>query len=186
VTALLYSLLRHRDPSNVSGTGTVATIVEFDDGQAVLHWDSEKPSTTVYTDFRHIEELHGHEGASELVLHDSSRADRLLTAYQRVVPWVLSAHYHDRPVSCAPHPDHPDRLLLTFRDERVWAFWVALLDGSTYAASHVEVKGQIVTTWVSPDGNVWLQYATAGTFTDLLEGEKYGAYPDHDAHDPRD
>jgi len=172
LTAALYTLQRHHDVTGVSGEGAVATVVEFDDGHVVLHWDTATPSTTVYTDIRHIEALHGHKGASTLELLE---VDRLLAAYARVVPWMLSARYADRPVKCEPHPDHADRLLLTFKTEKAYRFWVALLDGSTHAATHQEVKGEIRATWVSPDGNLWLQYSTPGTFMDLLEGETYVA-----------
>jgi hypothetical protein len=184
VTAVVYSLNRHRDVSGVSGEGDEkATVVEFASGLSVLHWNSDTPSIQVHTDVRHILDLHGHGGASTLELYEGHR---LLTAYQQTTVWLLSARFHDRPISVKPHPDHLDRLLLTFKDERPWRMWIALLDGSTYAATHEEVKGQIRTTWVSPDGNLWLEYSTPGTFMDLLEGQTYDEYPDHDCHDPRD
>lgn len=158
MTATLYHLNRHRDPSGVSGKGDdIATICEFPSGLVAMHWNSETPSVAVYTDIRHIERLHGHEGASTLEIDD---APRLLRAYQRVMRWMLSARYNDRPLTVTPHPDHPGRLRLTFQDERVWAWWIALFDGSTYAASHVEVNGEMQHTWVSPDGDLWLQHFT--------------------------
>lgn len=157
MSATLYHLNRHRDPSGVSGEGDdIATICEFPSGLTVMHWDTETPSVTVYIDSRHVLQLHGHEGASELVPHET----RLEQAYKRVVPWMLSARYHDRPTVCAPHPDHPDRLRLVFQDERVWRFWTALLDLSTDTASHEEVDGEIRHTVITPDGNVWLIYHT--------------------------
>ena len=172
MTALVYTLQRHHDVSGISGEGAVATVVEFDDGHAALHWDSATPSTTVYTDIRHITALHGHSGASTLELLDK---DRLLRAYDRTMKWLLSARYADRPITVGPHPDHADRLRLTFDGERVFKFWVALFDGSLSTITHEEVAGEIRTTWVSPDGDLWLQYSTPGTFTDLLEGERYDA-----------
>lgn len=155
MTAAMYSLMRHHDITGISGEGHVATVVEFDDGHTVLHWDTATPSTTVYTDIRHITALHGHEGASTLEPLDNAR---LLSAYQRVTHYLLSARYHDRPITCAPHPDHPDRLRCTFKDSGVWRFWIALLDGSSDAATHAEVNGEIEHTWVSADGNLWLQW----------------------------
>jgi hypothetical protein len=112
---------------------------------------------TVYTDIRHITALHGHSGASTLELLDK---DRLLRAYQRTVTWLLSARYADRPITVGPHPDHPDRLRLTFKDERVWKFWIALFDGSSDAATHDEVNGEIAHTWIDPEGDIWMQYFT--------------------------
>jgi hypothetical protein len=137
-----------------------------------MHWESDTPSIAVYTDIRHIEKLHGHKGASTLEVLEPHR---LLKAYQRTTMWLLSARYHDRPIAVAPHPDYPDRLLLTFKEERSWRMWVALFDGNTYAATHEEVREQIVTTWVSQDGNLWLQFSTPGTLMDLLEGQTYDA-----------
>lgn len=163
-------LRRHHDVSKVSGTGDVAEFAEFSDGAVAVRWHGDHPSTAAWNDIRDVEFIHGHQGATEIVPVES---ERLLAAYQRVTHWLLSARYADRPITCAPHPDHPDRLRCTFKDKRVWAFWISLLDGSTHAATHEEVNGEIVTTWVSPDGNLWLQYFTPGTFTDLLEGETY-------------
>jgi hypothetical protein len=166
MTATLYTLQRHHDVTGISGEGAVATICEFDDGHTVLHWDTATPSTTVYTDIRHITALHGHEGASTL---EPLGPDRLLAAYQRIVPFLLHPGPHRRPVTCAPHPDHPDRLRLTLADKASWRFWTALLDGSTDTASHVEVNGEIEHTWISSDGNVWLTYYTpTATATDPL------------------
>lgn len=165
-----FILQRHADPSGVSGTGAVAYGAEFPDGAVALRWPGEHPSTAAWNDMRDMEATHGYQGAT--VVEYSDR-DRLLGAYKRVTGWLLSARYADRPITCDPHPDHPDRLRLTFKDERTWRFWVALLDGSTHAATHAEVNGEIATTWITPDGNVWLQYFTPGTFTDLLEGESY-------------
>lgn len=180
MTATTFVLNRHRDISGVSGTGVVAEGIEFSDGAVAVRWLGQMPSTTAWGDIRHVEAIHGHQGATDISFNE---ADRLVSAYQRVIPWLLSARYADRPVTCAPHPDHPDRLLLDFKTEKAWRMWVALLDGSTYAATHEEVNGEIRTTWISRDGGLWLQWSRPGTFTDLLEGERY---PDNDAHDPRD
>lgn len=162
MTAALYTLQRHRDVTGISGEGAVATIVEFDDGHTVLHWDTATPSTTVYTDIRHITALHGHEGASTL---EPLGPDRLLAAYQRVMPFLLSVEPR-KPLLAAPHPDHPDRLRLVFDTTGIaWAFWVALLDGSTHAAVHEEINGETEHRWVSADGNVWCVYYSPTTQT---------------------
>lgn len=166
----LYKLHRHHDVSGISGEGAVATICEFSSGLVAMHWDSPTPSVAVYTDIRHIEALHGHKGASTLERYEG---DRLLAAYARVMPWAIASVDPQRPAAALPHPLHPDRLLLTFKTEAAWRFWVALLEGSTYAATHEQVAGQLVTTWVTPDGNVWLQWSRRGTYEDLLDGETY-------------
>lgn len=148
-----FILQRHVDHSGVSGTGVVAEGAEFSDGSVALRWPGEHPSTAVWPDMRDMEAIHGHQGDT-VVQYTGS--ERLVAAYQRVVPWMLSARYADRPITCAPHPDHPDRLRATFKDERAWRFWVALLDLSTDTASHEEVDGEVRHTVITPDGNVWL------------------------------
>lgn len=158
MSATLYSLNRHHDPSGVSGTGDdKATICEFESGLIAMHWNSPTPSVTVFTDMRDVENLHGHQGASTVEILDK---DRLLRAYATVMPFLL-AHVPPRsPVTCGPHPDHRDRLRLTYRDEKAWRFWIAIFDGSTHAATHEEVNGEIRHQWIDPTGDLWLQYFT--------------------------
>lgn len=166
MTAATFVLHRHEDKSGVSGTGLVAEGVEFSDGSVALRWHGEYPSTAAWEDIRGVEAIHGHGG---LTVVEYAEPDRLLTAYQRVVPWMLSARYADRPVTCAPHPIHPDRLLLAFKDERVWRFWIALLDGSSDAAVHEDTADETEHRWVSADGNLWLVYHTRHTTEHPLE-----------------
>ena len=146
-------LRRYKDTSGVSGTGSVAEIFEATDGAVAIRWRGDRPSWGIWPDIRDLEAIHGHEGDSVVEYLDNAR---LLAAYKRVTPFLLSAHR--RPKTVGPHPDHPDRLRLTFPDDLAWAFWVALLDGSTHAAVHEEVNGEIEHRWISADGNVWLQW----------------------------
>lgn len=164
MTATVSTLMRHADPSGVSGTGPIGTVVEFGSGLTAFHWDTDTPSVTVYTDVRHVLQLHGHQGASTLVAFET----RLERAYKRVVPHLLSDLRI--PVTCAPHPDHLDRLRLTFKSEPIWRFWIALLDGSTDAASHEEQNGELRHRWISPDGDLfleWFESPARATETDL-------------------
>lgn len=66
-TSKWYDLIRHHDPSKVSGTGRVAEIAEFEDGTTVLRWLSGTPSTTVYDSLEHVVRIHGHGGSTEVV-----------------------------------------------------------------------------------------------------------------------
>lgn len=174
MTATLYHLNRHRDPSGVSGEGDgIATICEFSSGLIAMHWNSETPSVAVYTDIRHIERLHGHEGASTLEITDN---DRLLAAYGVVMPFILTAQPHVMPLMVGPHPDHVDRLRLIFLTEQAWRWWIALLDGSTDAAVHEDIGGETEHRWISADGNLWLVYHTRHT----------SKHPDNSPYDDRD
>lgn len=62
-----YDLIRHHDPTGVSGTGRVAEIAEFEDGTAVLRWLSGTPSTVVYNTLTDVIKIHGHGGSTEIV-----------------------------------------------------------------------------------------------------------------------
>ena len=162
MSVVTYNLSRDRDPSGVSGTGpSVATIVEFESGLTAMHWNSDTPSVTVHTDIRHIEQINGHGGASTLVIAET----RLERAYRLVVPFLRGDDW----VTCAPHPDHPDRLRVTFGAVSTWLFWIALFDGSSSAASHEDINGETHHTWISPDGDLWLQYFTPLTDEHPLE-----------------
>ena len=152
MSAVVSTLMRHRDPSSVSGTGPVATVCEFGSGLTAVHWDTDTPSVTVYTDVRHVLQLHGHGGASTLIAAET----RLEKAYRLVVPYLLNSKQDSLPLQVAPHPDHPDRLRLILVNYPTWRWWAALLDLSTDTASHEEVDGEARHTVITPDGNVWL------------------------------
>ncbi|MFI6681918.1 hypothetical protein [Kribbella sp. NPDC050470] len=170
MTAALFTLHRYEDKSGVSGTGSVAEGVEFSDGSVALRWPGEHPSTAVWPDIRDVEAIHGHGGLTVVEYADQRR---LVRAYQQVVFWLVREMTPERlPLSVAPHPDWPDRLLVRLRPTSI-AFWVALLDGSMHAATYEQVKGEIVTTWVHPSGDLWLECREPGTYEDLLANERY-------------
>lgn len=148
-----FVLHRYEDVSGVSGEGDVAWGCEFPDGAVALRWPGEHPSTATWGDIRDAEAIHGHGGKTVVMYKDS---DRLLVSYQHVMPFLLNEQM--RPITCGPHPDHVDRLRLTFKNEAHWAFWIALFDGSTFAATHVEVAGELRHRWISPEGDLFLEW----------------------------
>ena len=166
-----FTLHRFQDISEVSGTGQVAFGVEFPDGAVAVRWPGDHPSTAAWGDIRDVEAIHGHGGSTVVEYTDNAR---LLAAYQRVMPHVIAEHYV--PLLVRPHPDHPDRLRVVLHGERDWRFWIALLDGSSDAATHAEVNGDTEHTWISPDGGIWLQH-----YTPLKSKYKHDPI-----HDPRD
>lgn len=156
----LFILRRYEDPSGVSGTGIVCSGVEFEDGDTVTHWPGKTPSTVIWKDIRHVEEVHGHGGKTVV---EYQEPHRLIAAYQAVLDVFTSGPPGiPAPVTCAPHPDHPDRLRLTFgqstRSALRWQQWVGVLGGSVSTAVQEEVNGEIEHRWVSADGNLWLVY----------------------------
>lgn len=161
MTATVSILQRHHDVTGVSGEGLIGTVVEFGSGLTAFHWDTSTPSVTVYTDVRHVLQLHGHKGASTLIPAET----RLEAAYRRIMPYLLAGGHN--PVVCGPHPEHPDRLRLVFApgDEAGWRRWIALLDGSSDAAVQEDIGGETEHRWTSSDGDIWLVFHTRHTTT---------------------
>ena len=71
-----FHLEREEDVSGISGTGTVATGVAFQDGTAVLHWLGELSSTAVYPRVGDVITIHGHNGATKLVWDDGGESSQ--------------------------------------------------------------------------------------------------------------
>lgn len=78
-----FELVRDADVSGVSGTGKVAEGVIFSDGEAVIHWLGTWPTTTPHpAGIRSIKAVHGHGGATRIVLNDpSDRLARIASAH---------------------------------------------------------------------------------------------------------
>jgi hypothetical protein len=62
-----FALYRDQDVTGISGTGTVATGVQFDDGTAVLRWRGATPSTVLWASLDDAMKIHGHDGKTRLV-----------------------------------------------------------------------------------------------------------------------
>lgn len=71
----VFSLVRNKDVSGISGTGEVAWGCVFPDGTAVLRWHAEKggapPSTSMWNCVGDIERIHGHEGSTQIVYEET-------------------------------------------------------------------------------------------------------------------
>lgn len=67
-----FELHRHTDVSGISGTGVVAEGVVFYDGRVATRWVSSKKiaQTCVWDSIEHVEEIHGHGGATDIVWID--------------------------------------------------------------------------------------------------------------------
>ena len=68
----VFELIRHEDPTGVSGTGLVALGCLFPDGIAVTHWLTETRSTVVWHTASEeeaiaaLKRIHGHGGSTEI------------------------------------------------------------------------------------------------------------------------
>lgn len=63
-----FRLVRLNDISGVSGTGHVADVVVFSDGEAAVHWLGDYATTTPHPKgLASVERIHLHGGASRLV-----------------------------------------------------------------------------------------------------------------------
>jgi len=63
----LFKMVRDVDVTGISGTGVVATGVEFDDGTVVIRWQGERPSTVIWASLRDAVAIHGHDGKTRFV-----------------------------------------------------------------------------------------------------------------------
>ena len=64
----VFHLVRDEDESGVSGTGTVAEVFEASDGTCIVRWLSNMSSTNIYSNFKQVDQIHGHGGKTRLVL----------------------------------------------------------------------------------------------------------------------
>jgi hypothetical protein len=63
----LFELRRIEDESGISGTGTVAQGVVFDNGWCALTWLTKHTSVAFYTSVDEVVAIHGHGGKTEVV-----------------------------------------------------------------------------------------------------------------------
>lgn len=80
----LFDLVRDTDISGISGTGKVAEGVIFSDGHAAIHWLGTWPTTTPHPSIASIKAVHGHGGATRIVLNDpGQRLARIAEAHSK-------------------------------------------------------------------------------------------------------
>lgn len=70
-----FHLQRNEDESGVSGTGRVAQGIIFDNGKVAMTWLKEQTtvnatSVAVYDSIDDVETIHGHNGKTEVVIHE--------------------------------------------------------------------------------------------------------------------
>jgi hypothetical protein len=58
---------RKQDISGISGTGIIAQGCEFESGITLLCWLGSTPSIVLHDSFQNILDIHGHNGATEIV-----------------------------------------------------------------------------------------------------------------------
>ena len=75
MTGMRFVLDRLVDVTEVSGVGVVAEGFEASDGTVFLRWLSDTPSSVIYDDIRHVERVHGHQGATQVRYLDEHQAD---------------------------------------------------------------------------------------------------------------
>jgi hypothetical protein len=74
-----FRLIRDEDPTGISGTGSVAEGVEFDDGTVAMRWEGPiqrdwgliEPTTVLHPNIANVENLHGHNGVTHIEWEDS-------------------------------------------------------------------------------------------------------------------
>ena len=70
-----FKLIRHEDPTGISGTGTVAEGIQFSDGRVVIRWIvGDHRSIVAWDDIRSVEAIHGHDGKTRIYWVDRKAA----------------------------------------------------------------------------------------------------------------
>lgn len=70
---MLFKLVRDQDVSGVSGTGVVADGVIWPDGTVSVRWRGDHPSIVFWRTLDAVKVIHGHNGATRIVLPSSER-----------------------------------------------------------------------------------------------------------------
>lgn len=66
-----FHLYRHNDETGVSGTGTVAEGIQYQDGYVSMRWCVQPArSTTTYNTADDVTTIHGHDGKTEIIWID--------------------------------------------------------------------------------------------------------------------
>lgn len=63
----IFHLERKKDISGVSGTGTVAHGVVFEDGKVALHWEGTHSSINIYSSLDDLTFIHSHGDCTKIV-----------------------------------------------------------------------------------------------------------------------
>jgi hypothetical protein len=82
---ILFHLQRDTDITGVSGTGRVADGVIWPDGTATLRWKGDRASTVHWDRIADAKAVHGHGGATRIVLTDNptDRLGRIAQAHSK-------------------------------------------------------------------------------------------------------
>lgn len=63
----IFGLYRKEDPTGISGTGIVATGIEWENGRCAIQWRSAVSSVALYESIDDIRLIHGHGGSTEII-----------------------------------------------------------------------------------------------------------------------
>lgn len=66
-----FVLNRKQDISGVSGTGIVAEGVVFTNGKVAVSWLTQYTSIVIYDTITHVEAIHLHNGATEIIYSET-------------------------------------------------------------------------------------------------------------------
>lgn len=83
--SVLFHLQRDTDVSGVSGTGIVADGVIWPDGTVSVRWRGEHPSIVFWRSIEAVKAIHGHNGATRIVLpiSEQERLSRIADAHHK-------------------------------------------------------------------------------------------------------
>lgn len=150
-----FTLLRHFDVSNVTGTGQVAQGVEFDDGTISLRWFGVRASTNNYACIDDVISVHCHGDKSEVVWHDQTVLGK--------VGELVAAGLGFNHIYQIGHGDEPWVEVAT-NSRLQWLSWLQQLSPAEHpedAAVQVDWEGRCYDwqhRWMDPTGNILVTY----------------------------
>jgi len=63
-----FYLQRNKDISGVSGEGIIAIGAKFPSGVCIVEWLTFTTTITHFKNLEHVKEIHGHQGATEIIM----------------------------------------------------------------------------------------------------------------------
>lgn len=78
-----FYLQRNTDASGVSGTGRVAEGCQFDTNWCALVWLTGKAAMSFYPDIKTLEEIHGHQGMTQVIWVDDESSNFVIQREER-------------------------------------------------------------------------------------------------------
>jgi len=91
-----FYLNRKEDHEGNNGTGIVAVGVQFPDGKCLVNWMTDTPSFNFYNSLKDVNEVHGHDGDTEIKFMDDLSKTEEIKKYEDVAQKFSSRFKYTR------------------------------------------------------------------------------------------